>query len=102
MASLPKVLYRGQPPVAAATVTVPAAKQWIVTSVVVSNSTATATTFRIDLAGVRLIPDVTLDPAAVFTMDCTQVLNSGDVLAVKAGTASAISMHISGVEMYVV
>lgn len=101
MAAVPKNFYRANAPVDAAPAvsTVPANKQWIITNIVATNSTTTARMFTVSLDGVPFVPKVQLQPSAVFTLDCAQVLAAGKNLSVSAEVAAAMAVHISGVEV---
>lgn len=104
MAAVPKVLARATlNATSEATVSVPTAKQWAVTNIVIANSHATVTTkVTVKLDGVVLVPGVTLAPGVLFTLDCAQVMDAGKVLGVQCSVASTIGLHVSGVESDVV
>lgn len=104
MAARPKALYRGtHTTTAVATATVPENKQWAITNIVLANNHATITTrVTVALDGAILVPGVTLVAGALFTLDCSQVLDAGKALTVSTGTASNVTAHVSGVEMDVV
>lgn len=95
---MPKALFRGTLGTVATTATPAAGKQWIVTNIVATN-TGAAANLVVDLDGIRLVHNLTLEPGALFTLDCAQVLEAGDALGMSGSVAAAISIHISGVEM---
>ncbi|XVV02758.1 hypothetical protein ACQPW3_36225 [Actinosynnema sp. CA-248983] len=82
--------------------TVPAGKRWVLTNLILTNfetgvTAATLTSVRLD--GIYLFQDLSLNPAAVFTLDCAQVLEAGDTIQAWANDISAVALHASGVEM---
>lgn len=100
MANVPKALYRAlsMPSVDTVLATVPASKIWIVTNVLVTNySTAATATFNLEFAGAWVAREVSLAAKAIFTLDCAQVLSAAQVIE-GFGTATSVSVHISGVE----
>lgn len=101
MAATPTKFYRAKAPVntAPALVTVPVGRRWIVTNIVATNGTTTARTFSIDIEGVPVVSTVQLQPGAIFTLDCVQVMEAGTQISIKAEVAAAIGVHISGVEV---
>lgn len=80
------------------TATVPAGKRWIVTNIVLANTAAVARTVTVELAGITLVPAAPLEPGAILTVDCAQVLDAGATLKLYASTGAAIAAHVSGVE----
>lgn len=99
MATLPKKIYRNTLPVSGAFATCPAGKRWIVTNIVATNKSASTATFRVELNGVSLVHNMSLATGALFTLDCTQVMEESDWIDLYASIASAVTIHISGVEM---
>lgn len=79
----------------------------IVKQIIVANVTATAATISISIvpaagaAGVtnRIMEQVSLAGNTVTTLDMTAVMVVNDFISIKQGTASAITSHISGVEI---
>lgn len=79
----------------------------IVKQIIVANVTATAATISISIvpsggtAGVtnRVMEQVSLAGNTTSTLDMTAVMANGDFISIKQGTTSAITTHISGVEI---
>lgn len=89
---------------AAATVyTVPGATTTILRSVHVSNETGTAATFTmsigIDAAGKRLWTALSIPANSSFDWSGFIVLNAAEVLQAFSGTASALTLTTSGVQV---
>jgi hypothetical protein len=78
--------------------TVPASTTAVVTSIVVTNSAASAGTFTITFDGVDMFKDCAIAANSTAIFDLKQVLATTKVIA---GLASAITVrfHISGVEI---
>jgi hypothetical protein len=103
LASLPTVLYRGILPdtTQPVRVTVPTGKRWIITNLVLTNTSPTPgapTTATVALDGVPLIAEAFLDPGALLTLDCAQVLDTGKSVTLRASSAATVAAHLSGVE----
>jgi hypothetical protein len=100
MANTPKLLHRSVLTTSESprTETVPAGKRWIVTNIVLTNTSPDAGTATIELDGTALVPGVRLDPTAILTVDCAQVLDSGKTITLYASVADSIAAHVSGVE----
>jgi hypothetical protein len=99
------MLYRGQPATSIATVyTVPASTDAKITSIIMCNTTGTAATVTISVvnsggtAGVtnRVISALSILANSVDTFDSPIHMNTGDFIAALQGTASAITVSISG------
>lgn len=100
MAAVPKVLYRSAPNSTAAVTTGPAVGyRWIITNLIIVNSTAaTTSTATILLNGVTLVA-LSLAAGQQYILDCRQVLDAGaTALSVQTSVASTLNFHISGVE----
>lgn len=100
MANVPKVIHRSNLTVSTTprVATVPAAKQWIVTNIVLTNFSTTPATVTVELDGILLIPTSNLDAGAILTLDCAQVVESGKNIRLWASLGSVIAAHVSGVE----
>lgn len=98
MANKPKKIFRSTALAAGTTLTVPTAKQWIITNVVAVNYTSTTRTFTIQLDGAPLVQAMSLDQNGIFTLDCSQVVDAAGTLKVLASADASITVHISGVE----
>jgi len=100
MANIPKLLHRSAltNSTAPRTATVPAAKRWIITNVILCNYSATTRTATVTVGGVSIVNNLELPPSAVFSMDCAQVLDAAGVISAYADVGSTVAAHISGVE----
>jgi hypothetical protein len=98
--SLPARFYSGVPTTSLASVyVVPAGEQDVITSVTVSNTTDVAAQATLVLGGVTFFNNLDLAPRAIVVLDFKQVLNAGESIQIKAGTASATTAFISGVKV---
>lgn len=100
MANVPKVIHRSNLTVSTAprVATVPAAKRWIVTNIVLTNYSTAPATVTVELDGILLVPASNLDAGAIFTLDCAQVVDTGKNVRLWASVGSVIAAHVSGVE----
>lgn len=98
-------LYQGQPGTTVATVyTVPASTDVKLTSIVLCNTTGTQATVTISVvpnagtagAGNRICAGLAVDPNSTVTIDSPVHMTVGDFIAALQGTASAITVTISG------
>lgn len=101
MAAIPKNFYRAKAPAetAPANVTVPTGKRWIITNVVAMNPNTAAAKVSVNVSGISLVGQMNVGPGHLFTLDCSQVIEAGQVVAIAATTGDLIAVHISGVEM---
>ena len=100
MATTAKVLARGTLTDANATLyTTPSATTAIITSLILANITANAETTTIELDGVALLEGVIIPPNSTVVIDLRQVLSATDLVEGLASDNSAITYHISGVEV---
>jgi hypothetical protein len=99
------VLYRGQPGTSIGTVyTVPGSTDVKIASMIFCNTTGTAATITVSVvntggtAGVtnRVVSGLVILANAVDTFDSVIYMNTGDFIAALQGTASAITMTVSG------
>jgi hypothetical protein len=101
----PKRLYLGQPGTSATTLyTVPANTTTILKSIVMTNTTGTAATVTIGINGTaaanQIVPAVSVGANDTKIVDGVNIiLNTGDTLQALQGTASAITLVISGAEV---
>ncbi len=94
----PKALARGAFPTSTATLyTVPASTTAIITSIVISNSAATAATFTLVFDTFDVFKTVAISANQTAVIDMKQVLGTTKLIT---GFASAVTVnyHISGVE----
>ena len=100
MAVTSKTLFRGAATTTVGTTlyTVPASTTAVVTSIVITNTTGTAGTFTLGLAGTNLATTVSVGGFDSTVLDLKQVLVATNTVT---GGASAITInfHISGVEI---
>lgn len=100
MATTPKILFRGAATTNTGTTlyTVPASTTTIVTSIVITNTAASAGTFTLALGGTNLATTVSVGANDSTVLDLKQVLTATQTIT---GGASAITInfHISGVEV---
>jgi hypothetical protein len=100
MAITAKVLARGTLTDASATLyTVPSATKAIVTNIVFCNISAGAETATLELDGVELVKDLAISSKATVSIDLRQVIDAADLIEGLASDNSAITYHISGVEV---
>lgn len=82
--------------------TVPGSTTATVRSIHVANETGTAATFTLSLgtdgAGKRLFKDVSVPANGVLDWSGTVILAAAEVLQALAGTGSALTLTVSGVE----
>jgi hypothetical protein len=100
MATTAKVLARGTLTDSNATLyTTPSATKAIVTNIVFCNIGASAETITLELAGVELVKDLPIAINTTISLDLRQVLNATDLIEGLASSSSAVTYHISGVEV---
>jgi hypothetical protein len=108
MAYTPKRLYIGQPGTAISTLyTVPASTKTIVKNITLTNTTASDATVTVNfvpsggIAGVanRIISTHTVTANNTTIIDLSAVLETGDTIQALQGTANAVTVYISGVEV---
>lgn len=108
MAYTPKRFYLGQPGTSNTTLaTVPSNKTWIVKQIMLTNTTSSDATVTLYLvpsgssasASNMIVPGITIYAKSVVTIDLSQVMTAGDFFVGIQGTANAITIVISGVEV---
>lgn len=100
MAATAKVLSRTTLTTSSSTLyTVPSATTTIVTNIALGNITSSDATVDLLLDGVELLKAVTVAANSVTVIDLKQVLVATDTIAGLASTGSAITVHVSGVEV---
>jgi hypothetical protein len=100
MATLTKVLFRGAATTNTSTTlyTVPASTTTIVTNIAVVNTSSTAGTFTLGLAGTSLATTQAIAGSSTAYFDIKQVLVATNTITGGA-SATTINFHISGVEI---
>lgn len=109
MANTAKRLYGpAQPGTSIATLaTVGSGKKWIVTEIIVTNTTATAATLTLSIVPVggsagttnRICAAMPVNANVTLVMHIRAVMDVGDFLAALQGTSGALTVTISGVEI---
>jgi hypothetical protein len=100
MATTAKVLARGTLTDANATLyTVPTSTQAIITNIVFCNVDTEGRTATLELNGVELVKDLAISAKSTITIDLRQVIDATDLIEGEASVNSAITYHISGVEL---
>lgn len=108
MAYTPKKLYTGQPNTTATTVyTAPASTTTIVKNIVICNTSASDATITVHFvpsagsasASNRIISSLSVTANNTVIIECSGVLATGDFISAQQGTSSAITLHITGVEV---
>lgn len=100
MATTTRVLFRGAATTNNATTlyTTPAGSTAIVTNIAVTNTSATAYTFTLSLAGTQIHTATSIAGNTTVYIDCKQVLTATQTITGGASN-TAINYHISGVEV---
>jgi hypothetical protein len=100
MANTAKALFRGAATTTTSTVlyTVPASTTAVITSIVVTNTSATAYTFTMSLDDVAVHTATTINGNSTLYIDSKQVLATAKTI--KGGASNtAVNFHISGMEI---
>jgi hypothetical protein len=100
MATTSKTLFRGAATTSTGTTlyTVPSATTTVVTSIVVTNTAASAGTFTLGLGSTNLATTVTVGGYDSTVIDLKQVLTATQTITGGA-SATTVNFHISGVEI---
>jgi len=100
MPNTAKVLFRGAATTNTATTlyTTPAATTTIVTNIVVTNTSASAQTFTMSLAGTAINTTTSIAANSSAYIDLKQVLATTNTITGGA-SATSVNFHISGVEI---
>jgi hypothetical protein len=100
MATTSKALFRGAATTNTATTlyTVPASTTTVVTSIIVTNTSASAGTFTLALAGTNLGTTIAVGGNDSTVIDLKQTLVATNTITGGA-SATTINFHISGVEL---
>lgn len=104
----PKKLYTGQPATSAATIyTAPASTTTIIKNILICNTTASSATVTLNLvasggsaaANNRILSTYSVNANDTVAIDLSGILATGDFISAVQGTSSAITLHITGVEV---
>jgi hypothetical protein len=100
MATTTKALFRGAATTTVGTTlyTVPSATTTVVTNIVVTNTSSSAGTFTLGLAGTNLATTTAIAANDSTVIDLKQVINATQTITGGA-SATSINFHISGVEI---
>lgn len=100
MATISKALFRGAATTTVGTTlyTVPSATTTVVTSIVVTNTSASAGTYTLALGGTNLATTVAVGGNDSTVIDLKQTLTATQTITGGA-SATTINFHISGVEI---
>jgi hypothetical protein len=100
MANTSKVLFRGAATTTVGTTlyTVPASTTTVVTSIIVTNTSASAGTYTFALGGINLATTVAVGGNDSTVIDMKQTLVATNTITGGA-SATSINFHISGVEI---
>jgi len=100
MATTSKALFRGAATTTVGTTlyTVPSATTTVVTSIIVTNTSASAGTFTMALGGTNLATTVAVGGNDSTVIDLKQTLTATQTITGGA-SATSINFHISGVEI---
>ena len=79
--------------------TVPASTTTIITNITLANKTTSPVTMIVKVGGFTIVPTTNVDGNAVVVIDVKIVVAATEIIQVQAGTASAIAVTISGVEV---
>ncbi|WP_179118452.1 hypothetical protein [Saccharothrix sp. ALI-22-I] len=82
--------------------TVPTGKRWVLTNLIITHSgsiNAASVYVWVSLNGTPLVAWYVLAPGSVFTLDCAQVLESGNQLQAWSDSVGLVAINASGVEM---
>lgn len=103
MATTSKSLFRGAAATSSSTLyTVPnTSTTTVVTNIAIANTATSAATVTINLDGIAVLSDVSVEANSTAFIDLKQVLNAANPAKVITGEASAttVNFHISGVEI---
>ena len=100
MATSAKQFYVGTPSTSNTILyTVPASTTAIVKNIVLTNTTGSDATITLQAAGKDLISSHTVKAKDAVFIDLNFVMNAGQTIVASQGTANAINVFISGVEM---
>lgn len=96
----PISIYNGTLGTANATLaTVPTAKTYIIKEITLANKTAAAATATIKFDGVNIVPAKSVGANDALVVDLSSVITATKLIEGLAGTASAIDVRISGLEV---
>ena len=104
----PKKLYTGQPGTSASTIyTAPASTTTIIKNILICNTTTSAATVTLNLvasagsaaASNRILSTYNVNASDTVAIDLSGVLATGDFISAVQGTSSALTLHITGVEV---
>jgi hypothetical protein len=99
MANTFTVLFRGAASTSSATLyTVPAATQTLITTFIISNTTAADQTFTITAGGVELASGSTVAPNDSTIIEFKTLMDAADTITALASSTS-VKFHVTGLEI---
>jgi hypothetical protein len=99
MATTFKVLFRGSAATTTQTLyTVPSETITVVNSIVVANTSSSARSYTLSLAGVKIAETVSVPANDSISIDIKQTLNSANTISGLASNTD-VTFHISGIEV---
>ena len=100
MADTLKRLYTGTCPNTETTAyTAPASTKTVLREAVACNKTASAATFTLKVGGMTIIPAKSIPAGDTLFLELFTVLETTETIQITAGTASAIDVRLSGMEV---
>jgi hypothetical protein len=100
MADTLKNLYGGTLGTSSATLyTVPASTKTILKEIILCNKTATDATATVTIDSKTIVGGKTVPKNETYLIEFHSVIEAGKIIAGLAGTASAIDIYISGIEV---
>ncbi len=79
--------------------TVPSSTSTIVKNIAIANLTANDATVTLTISGIPILSVVTILARSTTTLDVAMVMNASETITALTGTASALSIFVSGVEV---
>lgn len=100
MADTYKNLYKGTLANTSGTLyTVPVSTQTLITEIVLCNKTTTDATATITIDGTNIICGKTIPKNETYVVELHSIIEASKIIAGLSGTASAIDIYISGIEV---
>jgi hypothetical protein len=95
-----KRLYRGTAGTSPTTAyTVPSSTTTIVKNITLTNKMGTAATITVTIAGTEVVYNYSVAANTTVVIDLLLIMHTTETITIQAGTASAINVYISGVEV---
>jgi hypothetical protein len=100
MATTVTKFYRGAAATTSTALTatvVPGSTTWVVTNIVVSNTSTATQTATISMGGIVVVPTVSVPANGIATFDIKQVMVAADTGIYGYASSTSVNFHISGV-----